>query len=64
MIGYENLLHKKKPSICLVVGDVNSTMACAIVAKKEGVLVAHVEAGLRSYDMRMLKKLNVWLQTQ
>ena len=58
MIGYENLLQKKKPNICLVVGDVNSTMACAIVAKKEGVKVAHVEAGLRSYDMRMPEEIN------
>ena len=58
MIGYENLLQKKKPNICLVVGDVNSTMACAIVAKKECVKVAHVEAGLRSYDMRMPEEIN------
>ncbi len=58
MIGYEDLLRRKKPNICLVVGDVNSTMACAIVAKKEGVKVAHVEAGLRSYDMRMPEEIN------
>jgi len=58
MIGYENLLQKKKPHICLVVGDVNSTMACTIVAKKQGVKVAHVEAGLRSYDMRMPEEIN------
>ena len=58
MIGYEKLLQKKKPNICLVVGDVNSTMACTIVAKKEGVKVAHVEAGLRSYDMRMPEEIN------
>lgn len=58
MIGYEDLLQRKKPNICLVVGDVNSTMACAIVAKKEGVKVAHVEAGLRSYDMRMPEEIN------
>ena len=63
MIGYENL-HIKKPSICLVVGDVNSTMACAIVAKKEGVLVAHVEAGLDPMICGCQKKLTVWLQTQ
>ena len=44
MIGYEKLLQINKPDICLVVGDVNSTMACAIVAKKMHVKVAHVEA--------------------
>ena len=58
MIGYEKLLSKKKSSLCLVVGDVNSTMACAITAKKFCVPVAHVEAGIRSGDMTMPEEIN------
>ena len=44
MMGYEQILYKDSSDICLVVGDVTSTMACSIVAKKEGLKVAHVEA--------------------
>tara|TARA_B100001113_G_C21096628_1_gene616843 strand:+ start:792 stop:1877 length:1086 start_codon:yes stop_codon:yes gene_type:complete len=58
MIGYEKLLQINKPDICLVVGDVNSTMACAIVAKKMHVKVAHVEAGIRSGDVSMPEEIN------
>lgn len=58
MKRYEALLTKKPANICLVVGDVNSTMACAIVAKKAGLRVAHVEAGLRSGDWRMPEEVN------
>ncbi|SKB93286.1 non-hydrolyzing UDP-N-acetylglucosamine 2-epimerase [Daejeonella lutea] len=58
MLGYENLLGKKKPDICLVVGDVTSTMACAIVAQKSFVKVAHVEAGIRSGDWSMPEEIN------
>ena len=58
MIAYEDLLQKEKPDICLVVGDVTSSMACAIVAKKMQVKVAHVEAGLRSYDWSMPEEIN------
>ena len=58
MIGYENALFKQKPDLCLVVGDVTSTMACAIVAKKLFVLVAHVEAGIRSGDWTMPEEIN------
>ena len=58
MIGYEKLLIEKKPDICLVVGDVNSTMACALVAKKMLVKVAHVEAGIRSGDNDMPEEIN------
>jgi UDP-N-acetylglucosamine 2-epimerase (non-hydrolysing) len=50
MIGYEKLLKIESADVCLVVGDVTSTMACAIVAKKERILVVHVEAGIRSFD--------------
>ena len=58
MIGYENILKKKLADICLVVGDVNSTMAFAIVAKKMGLKVAHVEAGIRSFDLDMPEEIN------
>ena len=58
MTAYEALLANEKPAACLVVGDVNSTLACAIVAKKAGVPVAHVEAGLRSGDMSMPEEIN------
>lgn len=58
MIGYENALTEWKPDICIVVGDVNSTMACSIVAKKAGIKVAHVEAGIRSGDWSMPEEIN------
>ena len=53
MIGYEKLLLSEKSHLCLVVGDVTSTMACAIVAQKLHIPVAHVEAGIRSGDWTM-----------
>ena len=58
MLEYEKLLKDFPPSICIVFGDVNSTLACSIVAKKSGVLIAHVEAGLRSYDFSMPEEVN------
>lgn len=58
MTGYEKLLMTEKPDICLVVGDVTSTMACAIVAQKMHVKVAHVEAGIRSGDWTMPEEIN------
>lgn len=58
MIGYEKVLLEKKPNICLVVGDVTSTMACSIVAKKMNVKVAHIEAGIRSFDLTMPEEIN------
>lgn len=58
MIAYEALLEKEAAQLCLVVGDVNSTMACAITAKKFGLTVAHVEAGLRSGDNSMPEEIN------
>lgn len=58
MRGYEALLFREPASLCLVVGDVNSTMACAITAQKCGVPVAHVEAGIRSNDWRMPEEIN------
>jgi UDP-N-acetylglucosamine 2-epimerase (non-hydrolysing) len=58
MIGYEKLLVKKACDLCLVVGDVTSTMACAIAAQKMGVKVAHVEGGIRSGDWTMPEEIN------
>lgn len=58
MIGYEKLVLKEKPNLCLVVGDVTSSMACAITAKKLQVKVAHVEAGIRSGDWSMPEEVN------
>lgn len=58
MVGYEQLLLDRPSDLCLVVGDVTSTMACAIVARKLGILVAHVEGGIRSGDWRMPEEIN------
>lgn len=58
MLAYEELCQTDKPSAVLVVGDVNSTLACSIVAKKACIPVAHVEAGLRSGDMTMPEEIN------
>jgi UDP-N-acetylglucosamine 2-epimerase (non-hydrolysing) len=58
MARYEALLMDKRSDLCLVVGDVTSTMACAITAQKLGVPVAHVEAGIRSGDWSMPEEIN------
>jgi UDP-N-acetylglucosamine 2-epimerase (non-hydrolysing) len=58
MIGYERVLLDSRPDICLVVGDVTSTLACSIVAKKAGIKVAHVEGGIRSGDLSMPEEIN------
>lgn len=58
MVKYEEVCEAERPDVALVVGDVNSTLACSIVAKKMGVAVAHVEAGLRSGDMTMPEEVN------
>jgi len=58
MIGYEKVILEKKPDLCLVVGDVTSTMACSITAQKLNVKVAHVEAGIRSGDWTMPEEIN------
>lgn len=58
MIGYEKLLLGDRSALCLVVGDVTSTMACAIAAQKLRVEVAHVEAGIRSGDWTMPEEIN------
>ena len=64
MIEFEKIIIKEKPSLVIVVGDVNSTIACALVAKKLRVKVAHVEAGLRSFDMKMPEEINRLLTDQ
>ncbi|MEK7723831.1 MAG: UDP-N-acetylglucosamine 2-epimerase (non-hydrolyzing) [Acidobacteriota bacterium] len=58
MMEFEPILLGQKPDWVLVVGDVNSTIACALVCSKLGVKVAHVEAGLRSYDRTMPEEIN------
>jgi UDP-N-acetylglucosamine 2-epimerase (non-hydrolysing) len=58
MLGFEELCISDRPAAVLVVGDVNSTLACSIVAKKLNIPVAHVEAGLRSGDMAMPEEIN------
>ena len=58
MLGYEKLLFEEKPHLCMVVGDVTSTMACSITAQKMHVKVAHVEGGIRSGDWSMPEEIN------
>ncbi|MCU0344695.1 MAG: UDP-N-acetylglucosamine 2-epimerase (non-hydrolyzing) [Ignavibacterium sp.] len=58
MVAFEKDLISNPTDLIIVVGDVNSTMACSIVAKKQNIKVAHVEAGLRSYDLTMPEEIN------
>ena len=58
MVEFEAICEEDKPDLVLVVGDVNSTLACSIVAKKMHIEVAHVEAGLRSFDLDMPEEIN------
>lgn len=64
MAAFEPVLIEGRPDVLLVVGDVNSTLACALVAAKVNVPVAHVEAGLRSFDRTMPEEINRRLTDQ
>jgi len=58
MVAFEAVLEKGGADLVLVVGDVNSTLACSVVSAKQGIAVAHVEAGLRSFDRSMPEEIN------
>ncbi|MGB5639822.1 MAG: UDP-N-acetylglucosamine 2-epimerase (non-hydrolyzing) [Sedimenticolaceae bacterium] len=64
MRRFEPVVDELTPDLVLVVGDVNSTIACALVATKKGIAVVHVEAGLRSGDRRMPEEINRVLTDQ
>ncbi len=58
LVKFDSYILEYMPDLIIVVGDVNSTMACSIVAKKRNIKLAHVEAGLRSYDNKMPEEIN------
>ena len=58
MIAFEEVLKEHRPDWVVVVGDVNATCACSITAKKEHIKVAHIESGLRSFDLKMPEEIN------
>jgi len=64
MLAFEKVCVEREPSLVMVVGDVNSTVAAALVAVKLGIPVAHVEAGLRSFDRSMPEEINRVLTDQ
>lgn len=64
MIEFEKVILREKPKLVIVVGDVNSTIACALVAKKQFIKIAHIEAGLRSFDYEMPEEINRKLTDQ
>jgi len=58
MVSFEQVCERDRPDMVVVVGDVNSTLACSVVAKKMQLAVSHVEAGLRSFDLTMPEEIN------
>ena len=58
MMAFEKVLDESRPDWVVVVGDVNATCACSLTAKKAGVNLAHIEAGLRSFDLSMPEEIN------
>src|SRR5919204_1783688 len=58
MVGVERILLEQAPALCVVAGDVNSTLAAALAASKLQIPVAHIEAGLRSFDETMPEEAN------
>lgn len=58
MIAFEKVCLQKKPDLVIVVGDVNSTLACTLVSAKLRIKIAHIEAGLRSFDRSMPEEIN------
>ncbi len=64
MLEFEKEIQKEKPKLLIVVGDVNSTLACVLVAANSNIKTAHIESGLRSFDRKMPEEINRLLTDQ